>query len=110
MALTGRRVYRKGIEYFGGIKSAIQYAEKQHRHLTEHEKEGVDIMNKLMEELPPVVVAKDASADEMNKLHGERYGFGWVYPATEDCPDPAGCAREGCNKNLDGAMCDRVAA
>jgi hypothetical protein len=35
--------------------------------------------------------------------------LGMVQPVqpSEKCPDPAGCAREGCNQNLDGAMCDR---
>lgn len=28
----------------------------------------------------PVIVAPDASADEMNRLHGEAYGIDWVYP------------------------------
>lgn len=27
----------------------------------------------------PVVVAQDADADEMNRLHGEAYGTDWVY-------------------------------
>jgi hypothetical protein len=29
----------------------------------------------------PVVVAENADADAMNKLHGESYGIDWVYPA-----------------------------
>jgi hypothetical protein len=28
----------------------------------------------------PIIVDADADADEMNLLHGERYGVDWVYP------------------------------
>lgn len=55
----------------------------------------------------PVVVASDADANEMNRIHGDQYGYDWVYPKTEECPDPSGCFRDGCNQNLDGNMCDR---
>lgn len=41
----------------------------------------------------PVIVAADADADEMNRIHGEGYGFDWVYPATPECPDQG--ARQG---------------
>ena len=56
----------------------------------------------------PVIVATDAEADAVNKLNGERYGVDWAYLATAECPDPAGCVREGCNQNRDGSLCDRV--
>jgi hypothetical protein len=34
------------------------------------------------EPVQPVVVAQDANADDMNRLHGEDYGVDWVYPHT----------------------------
>jgi len=31
----------------------------------------------------PIVVSSEANADEMNSLHGERYGTDWIYPTPE---------------------------
>lgn len=34
----------------------------------------------------------------------------YYYPpnkSDQDCPDPNACLKEGCNKQLDGAMCDK---
>ena len=31
----------------------------------------------------PVVVSPDADCEEMNELHGEGYGYDWIYPTSD---------------------------
>lgn len=52
---------------------------QNHQYLT-----GEILMKK---EKEPVVVATDADADEMNRLHGESYGVDWVYDDEDGPPD-----------------------